>query len=158
MAMLQGPKDPALPILSYIAVTQYIFAICIFEQIASEKLNKGNVARTMRSHTLSHVKFENIYTFTFILPKVVQLLSKQWFTANKLRKFPRSNPYKLRKFTTYQHVKYYRQATKTHFTSLFRNNQFANELHSIWTASHKTIPDRFKIQIAHSLQATPNRK
>ena len=49
----------------------YIFAICIFEQIASEKLNKGNVARTMRSYTLSHVKFENIYTFTLILPKVV---------------------------------------------------------------------------------------
>ena len=49
----------------------YIFAICIFEQIASEKLNKGNVARIMRSYTLSHVKFENIYTFTLILPKVV---------------------------------------------------------------------------------------
>ena len=48
-------------------IHSYIFAICIFEQIASEKLNKENVARTMRSYTLSHVKFENIYTFTLIL-------------------------------------------------------------------------------------------
>ena len=45
--------------LCLIAYT-YIFAICIFEQIASEKSNKGNVARTMRSYTLSQVKFENI--------------------------------------------------------------------------------------------------
>ena len=49
----------------------YIFAISIFEQIASEKLNKENIAKTLRSYTLSHVKFENIYTFTLILTKVV---------------------------------------------------------------------------------------